>query len=321
MNKKQILSISLVVLIILLIALYSEFYGDKSADLFAMDTYCSIEIDGGKKHIANIESIIQAYDEKYDVYDESSMIFKFNQEGSTTDAETVELIKSLLVYNEETLGAYDFSMKKLSDAWGFSTDKLNVLEEIDFSKFGADKVKVSENEASIDGVEIDLGGVMKGYVTDKIKAYLNENQIKDAVINLGGNVYAKGEHKIGIQDPFEKDVLCSVDVTDKAVVTAGIYQRFLEDENGNKYHHILNPKTGYPADSGIVSVSVIGDSATECDVIATAFLVLGIDKSMEISQKFKDNEIIFITDDCVYYTHGLESKIEFLKDTNYEVIK
>ncbi len=321
MNKKWMIVIALVIVVFVLIALYSEFFGTKSADLFAMDTYCSIEINGGRKHIRNIESIIENYDEKYDVYDESSMIFKFNSEGNTTDSETVELIKSLLAYNKETLGAYDFSMKKLSDAWGFSTDKLNVLNEIDFNSFGADKVNVSGNEVVLDGVEVDFGGVMKGYVTDKIKTYLNENQIKDAVINLGGNVYAVGKHKIGIQDPFEKDVLCSVDVLDSAVVTAGIYQRFLTDENGKQYHHILNPKTGYPADSGIVSVTVIGDSATECDVLATAFLVLGIDKSMEISEKFKDNEIIFITNDCIYYTGGLENKIEFLKEIKHEVIR
>lgn len=321
MNKKWMIIIALVILALALITLYSEFYGTKSADLFAMDTYCSIEISGGRRHIANIESIIEDCDEKYDVYDESSMIFKFNSDGKTKDVETIELVKSLLSYNKETMGAYDFSMKKLSDAWGFSTDRLNILSEIDFSSFGVDKVKVSENEVSLDGVEVDFGGVMKGYVTDKIKQYLDENKISDAIINLGGNVYAKGKHKIGVQDPFEKDVLCSVAVKDSAVVTAGVYQRFLTDEIGNKYHHILNPKTGFPADSGLVSVSVIGESATECDVLATAFLVLGIDKSMEISEKFKENEIIFVTDDCIYYTSGLESKIEFLKEIRHEVIK
>lgn len=321
MIKKQTVFVVLLAVFVCAVLLFSEYFGTKAINLFAMDTYCEIEIKGKRKHLENLTEIIDFYDEKYDVYDEESMIFDANKNGEINDKETVELVKTLLSYNKKTDGAYDFSMKKQSDLWGFSKQKLNIPEEINFESFGADKVIATENEVKLEGVELDFGGVMKGYVTDKMAEYLTKNKIKEAVLNLGGNVYAKGSHKIGIQDPEEKDVLCSVEVTDKAVVTAGVYQRFLTDENGRKYHHILNPKTGYPANSGLISVSIIGKSATECDVLATAFLVLGIDKSMEISENFEDIEIIFITDDCIYYTDGLEEKIEFLKETKHEVIK
>lgn len=321
MIKKRTALVVLLAVFVCAVLLFSEYFGTKSINLFAMDTYCEIEIKGNRKHLENLTEIIDFYDEKYDVYDEDSMIFDANKNGKINDKETIKLVKTLLLYNQKTDGAYDFSMKKLSDLWGFSNQKLNIPEEIDFESFGVDKLDLTENQVELNGVELDFGGVMKGYVTDKMAEYLFQNQIDKAVLNLGGNVYAKGTHKIGIQDPEEKDVLCSVEVSDKAVVTAGVYQRFLSDENGNKYHHILNPKTGYPANSGLVSVSVIGKSATECDVLATAFLVLGIDRSMEISENFKDIEIIFITDDCIYYTGGLEEKIEFLKETKHEVIK
>lgn len=321
MIKKRTALVVLLAILVCAVLLFSEYLGTKSINLFAMDTYCEIEITGKRKHLENLTEIIDFYDEKYDVYDEESMLFDANKNGIIKDKETVELIKTLLSYNQKTYGAYDFSMKKLSDLWGFSNQKLNIPAEIDFESFGVDKLDLTENQVELNGVELDFGGVMKGYVTDKMAEYLFQNRIDKAVLNLGGNVYAKGAHKIGIQDPEEKDVLCSVEVLDKAVVTAGVYQRFLTDESGKRYHHILNPKTGYPADSGLVSVSVIGKSATECDVLATSFLVLGIDKSMEISENFKDNEIIFITDDCIYYTGGLEGKIEFLKETKHEVIK
>ena len=319
MKKKTVIFLAVIFAILIVTALvYDHNFGQKSKQIFAMDTYCSLEIKGNDDVLNEMQELILRYDEKYDAHDETSEISVMNQKGIVTDAETVAIIKKLAKLSKDTDGTFDFTMKRLSDAWGFNTDTARVPENIDFSLFGAEKLEIKDDTVYLNGVHLDFGGVMKGYVTDLLSNMLREQDVDEAVLNLGGNVYARGKHKIGIKDPVSNGVALSVEVSDKAVITSGIYQRNFTDKNGNLWHHILNPKTGYPADSGLISVTVIGDNATECDVLSTAFLVMGKEKAIEKSKNF-DVELILIEEGRLYYSKGLEQVIEVFDNYKNEV--
>lgn len=310
-NKiKLITGVFLLAIAVVLILVCRTYFSVHKSQVFAMDTYCSLEVKGNEKVLSELETIIQHYDEKYNAYNENSVVYSLNLNGLCDDEETVMLAESLLKYGEMTDGAYDFSLKKLSDLWGFHKKAVTEPNEIHFDKFGIDKVSIKDKTLILDGVEVDFGGVMKGYVTDRIHEKLIEKNVSEAIINLGGNVLALGSHNVGIQDPYDKNsLLCAVSVMDKAVVTSGIYQRTFPDQNGVMRHHILNPQTGYPADSGVVSVTVIGKNATECDVLSTAFLVLGKDKTAELLKKF-DAEVIMLTEEGLFCSYGIADSVE-----------
>lgn len=173
--------------------------------------------------------------------------------------------------------------------------------------------------------KVNLGGIAKGYILDGIVKILTEEKVESALIYLGGSVYAKGENqagdpwRIGIKNPdSEASYMGIVSVKDRAVTTSGDYERYFEVE-GKRYHHILDLKTGYPAESGLKSVTIISKDATLGDYLSTKCFVLGFDKSKELIEKYKVSAI-FITDDRqVFYTKDLEdsfSKID--KDYSYE---
>ncbi|MCR5094417.1 MAG: FAD:protein FMN transferase [Lachnospiraceae bacterium] len=159
------------------------------------------------------------------------------------------------------------------------------------------------------GLMLDLGGIAKGYAADRLKEYLEDRGVSSAVINLGGNVLLVGsrpdgsDFQVGIQDPgtgtaeaVTGQTLFSVPASDVSIVTSGIYERYFE-ENGVRYHHILDPQTGYPADSGLSSVTVISPDSASGDALATALLVMGAEKGQELMEHLPDMEALFITGD------------------------
>ena len=320
-RKKVITGILLLCVAVAVVLMCRNSFGVHKKQIFAMDTSCSIEVKGGgEKLLSELEEIIVSYDEKYNAYSTDSEAYRLNKNGESPDAETVALAKELMEYNRLTEGAYDFSLKKLSDLWGFYKKDVKEPEDIYFSTFGADKVEITDDKVILNGVEADFGGVMKGYVTDKLHEKLEKKGITEAVINLGVNVLALGSCKVGIQNPEDKNsLLCAVSVTDKAVVTSGIYQRTFSDQNGIMRHHILNPETGYPADSGVVSVTVIGENATLCDVLSTAYLVLGREKTAQLCKQF-DAEIIMLLNNTVYCSEKIADSVEVYDGYYKEVL-
>lgn len=302
--KKKVFGIAILVLFFAIFLVISIGNTTNKAQIFAMDTYCEIEISGSKKLLNQAEQILCGFDEKFDALDENSDVYSMNLTSETTDKEIVSLVNKLIEYNKKTNGAFDFSMKKLSEEWGFYKKEVKEPEKIDFSTFGADKVEVENGTVKLHGAELDFGAVLKGYATDEIAKYLCENGVKKGIINLGGNVYAFGREKIGVQSPNKENSLaCAVDVCGEAVVTSGIYQRRYTDDKGIERHHILDPKTGYPAQSGLVSVTVVGKNAMECDVLSTAFLVLGKDETKKLMENF-DVEVILIDENNNLYVSG-----------------
>lgn len=309
--KKKIGLCAAAVLFVLLVLWGREACLWKKQTLFAMDTYCSIQIKGKDRTLQKMTTCIEECSRKFNAYAADSDVFALNNCGYTKDREIVELTKALLAYYERTGGAFDFTMKKISDAWGFQTEHPRVPETIHFSDFGADKAEIRGDSLSLKGVEADYGGVLKGYVTDKLVRLMREEKVREAVLDLGGNVFSLGTHKIGVKNPQEGDSLaCAVTVTDKAVITSGVYQRYFTDENGKNWHHILNPATGFPAENDLLSVTVIGESGTACDVLSTAFLVMGKEKAFQAYKEFDGIEVILVTKDTIYYSPGLSECLE-----------
>ena len=160
---------------------------------------------------------------------------------------------------------------------------------------------------------IDLGSIAKGYAADEISRILTENNVNSAIIDLGGNIYAHGikpsgqDWNIGIQNPFSTrgDIIGVLKVKNKTVVTSGIYERYIE-KDGVKYHHLLNPNTGYPFENNIAGVSIITDKSIDADALSTTVFAKGLEEGLKFVETLPNVDAIFITkDNKVYITNGI----------------
>ena len=350
MNKKQILSICLVTISLLSFVSCSSEQDSKvesssnvsvtdteeyQKNLFAMDTYMTFKAYGSdsEKALDDAVNMVSELEKLLSVTDSSSEIYKINSNsGSSVEvSDTVmNLISNSIQFSNQTDGAFDISIYPVLKEWGFTTKDYKVpsqetldklLENVDYNKIEID----TENStvALANGMEIDLGGIAKGYAGQQAAELLKSNGVDSAIINMGGNVQTVGskydgsDWKVAIRDPDdESKYIGYVTVSDKAVITSGGYERYFEDDNGNVWWHILNPQTGYPADSGIVSVTVIGDNGMMCDALSTALFVMGIEKSSAYWHEYGGFEAIFVTDNNeLYITSGL--KDDFVPMDNY----
>lgn len=175
---------------------------------------------------------------------------------------------------------------------------------------------------------LDLGALAKGYTGDELMEIFHENGVKSAIVSLGGNVQALGKKpdgslwKVAVRNPFSPETdMCTVEIEGKAVITSGSYERYFTGEDGVDYCHIIDPKSGRPVHNGLVSVTVIGESGTECDALSTALFVMGADGAVEFWRKNGDFELILVSDDGkIMYTEGLEGSFKNLGKMPAEVI-
>ncbi len=221
------------------------------------------------------------------------------------DPELWYLLSRCRIWGERTNGAFDISLGAVSDLWDFQhggqiPDKEELAEVLE--KTGFEKVFLVRdvNRVLIEpGVSLDLGAMAKGYATDKAAQILRELGIKHALINAGGNVYTLGcqptgePWRVGIKHPRKADEYLEIlEAADTAIVTSGDYQRNFISDEGILYHHILNPETGFPATESI-SVTVIGPSSFEADILSTALFVMGNKKGPEFAKNFPQFKTIF----------------------------
>src|SRR6056297_1321368 len=249
--------------------------------------------------------------------------------------DTIKVIEKSIKYSKLTNGLFDITSGPLIDLWGIGTGSEKIpspdeideaIDLIDYTKIQIDK---DNNTVFLEdkGMIANLGAIAKGYIADQVEDKLYELDVDSAIINLGGNVQLIGDKpdgslfRIGIQDPDETrggniGIYTGKDVT---IVSSGDYERyFIED--GIRYHHILNPKTGYPADTEIKSVSIITEESFEADALSTSVLLSGWDKGIKMVENLKDVEAIFINKNHqVYVNYGLKENFNFKSD-NYELL-
>lgn len=255
-----------------------------------------------------------------------SDVTRINQaEGEyvTVDQETIDLIEDGLEYCELTGGAFDITAGALSDLWDIRNNPGVIPDESDIrdavSTIGWENISIRDHQAALQqkGAMLDLGAIAKGYIADRMKEYLVSRGVSSGMINLGGNVLVIGSKPdgtpfhVGIQRPFDKtnQVLASVSVSDKSVVSSGNYERYFELD-GRIYHHIMDVASGYPADNHLLGVTIISDDSTAGDGLSTSCFVLGLEKGMELIESTEDTEAIFVTEDYqLHCTSGIGSDI------------
>jgi len=289
---------------------------------------------------------ISTYDAKQNVYDEcfnmvldidekmsvnraDSEISKVNQrageEKTLVSDDTYKLIEKSKKFSELSDGLFDITIGAVVEKWKVSgifakLPKGNEIEET-LPLVGYDKIELSPDnyiKLSQKGMKLDLGAVAKGYACDKAVEILKKHNVKSALLDFGGNIYVHGTKndgslwKVGIRNPLlnEEGYICYIEVSDKSIVTSGVYERYfsVDDEN---YHHLIDPRTGYPSDNGLISVTIISPISHEADILSTACFVSGVKDGLKLLEKIPDADGIFITSDKkIYMTDGLKDKIK-----------
>ena len=286
---------------------------------YYMDTICSITIydmedmeqenaeaviDGAFALCAEYESLLSATREESDIYH----INHAGGEPVECDPRTVEVIKMGIRYGELSDGRFDITVGKVTDLWDFHSETPQLPDEADVQEALS---SVDYRQIAIDGNtvtmgdpqgKINLGGIGKGYVADRAGDYLKEQGVTSAIINFGGNIVAIGDKdgeafRIGVEEPFsdQGEIVGVVAASDATVVTSGIYERCFE-KDGKLYHHILDVKTGYPADTDVAGVTLMGDfgSSADCDAMSTICLMLGVEAGKEFIEHTRGVEAVFI---------------------------
>ncbi|MDD5935800.1 MAG: FAD:protein FMN transferase [Clostridiales bacterium] len=260
----------------------------------------------------------------------SSEIYQLNNSPDrslTVSDDTLELLQTGLNYCSISNGAFDLSVEPLTSLWNFGNENQRLPEPSEINEalthIGYQDVKIDGNTVTLtkNGMGLDLGAIAKGYIADKIKEYLLEQGVTCATINLGGNVLCVGAKpdgspfKIGIQKPYEdrSETIAVMELGDKSVVSSGIYERYFEVD-GVKYHHILNPSTGYPYDNNLLSVTIVSDKSTDGDALSTTCFALGLEKGLELIDSMDNTYAVFITkDDQLHYSKGFLEAIPTLE--------
>ena len=310
----------------------------ESATFFAMDTAMDFTVYGDAALLDEAETLIGSLEEQVSVTDEHSDIYAIDHTGSgSLSGNAAELMEQALELCRRTGGALDISVYPIVRAWGFTTGSYQIPDEetiqsllplVDYTQIQYD---AATGVVTLpEGMEIDLGSVAKGYAGQLAAQMLREHGVQSALLNLGGNVQTVGTKpdgspwQIGIKDPQGEDAMMVLSVEDQAVVTSGGYERYFE-QDGQTYWHIMDPSTGHPADSGLISVTIVGDEGVVCDGLSTALFVMGLEKAADLWAQSGDFEAVFVTASGeVYITEGLRDHFaltERYADTPVSVIE
>lgn len=336
-NGKRVLAVCVLLALAAMVGLLLKDENKSvSKSIFAMDTYMELTAYGrnSEKAIIAAEAEICRLEALLSTGSKSSEVSFLNQEKTgVLSGDTEYLLQRSLEIWEKTKGAFDITIYPVMKIWGFadkeyrvpSDEELNVLvKNVNSGNIDFDK------ETNIitfpEQTEIDFGGIAKGYTASRLSQIMKEYGVKSANLNLGGNVQTVGAKpdgsmwRIAVKSPDAAlPYLGIVEVSDKAIVTSGGYERYFE-ENGNRYHHIIDPKTGKPAQNGLISVTIVCADGTLADGLSTALFVLGKEEASaywkEHSEEFE--AILYDETGMLYVTEGLQDC--FTSDLEYEVI-
>ncbi len=275
-------------------------------DFFAMNTYVSGEVEGGNPDEISkeIKSTVETLDTRIlSRTAEGSFVYDLNKNGEAhPDAEMAAYFSLLAEVCRQSGGAFDFSLGAVSDLWNFGgtpsiPDGAELADAL--SRSGYEKVSLSGGKITLTdkAAVVDFGASGKGIALDRVKSCLEAHGAKRAVISVGGSVllFGKDEFTVGIKNPSGgAGNAARLTVNECCVSTSGSYEQYFE-ENGKRYHHILDPETGYPAESGVISATVVSESGLLSDALSTACFVLGIEKGFDLAEEFGAT-VIFITD-------------------------
>jgi thiamine biosynthesis lipoprotein len=290
------------------------------------------ESPNGKDFQEEITENLNEFNLMFSTYEKESVISKINANEYTelTD-EFITCFHKSTEISEITYGAFDITAGALVNAWGFGPERKKQMtpEKVDslLEITGYQKVKLQDGKIIKENpnIKIDMSAISKGYTSDLIGNFLAEKGCKNFMVEIGGEVAAKGINErgktwsIGINKPDEEALFGSsglqakVKLTDHGLATSGNYRNFYV-EDGKKYAHTINPKTGYPVQHSILSSSVVANNCMTADAFATAFMVLGLEQGIEVAKKVPEIEVFFIYVDekgenQVYMSDGFKEYI------------
>lgn len=325
MDKKLLLS-----LFFLLSCSNSRLYLNQG---ITMGTYYRIKVYAS----ANPQEVFQKarvelkrLEEKFSDYDLESEISRINQQAGLSKVkvsqETIDLLREAISISEKTEGAFDPTVRPLMEIWGFKEGKQSPPPSEKISEtlqvVGWERLRIGKEGVMLErkGMELDLGGIAKGYAVDKVVELLKEAGIRQALVEIGGELYCLGSGpgsngwKIGIQDPQSAEgIIAVLQVIDQAVATSGSYENFYIWE-GKRYSHIIDPRSGFPVQNSLISVTIISSKCMEADAWATALFVLGWERAQEIVEKEEDLEAILIRERNgkmqAWVSSGLRERVE-----------
>ncbi|MBU5626024.1 FAD:protein FMN transferase [Oscillibacter sp. MSJ-2] len=302
----------------------------QTAQIFAMDTIMDFTVYGPSATDAIDSSTqeIQRLERLLSRTLETSEVSRLNEsagKASETTKEVSSLLEKAVRLSAATGGAFDITVAPLASAWGFTEAEYRVPSEEEISQLlplvGSGRIHITGQQVELaDGMAIDLGGIAKGYASDQVERTLQGYGVESAIISLGGNVYARGTKpdggpwRVAVRDPGDPaDYVGMLLLEDAYAVTSGGYQRYFE-QDGQTYHHIIDPSTGCPADSDLTSVTVVSSSGTVCDALSTALFVLGEQGAVglwEGTEWERGFDMVLVTEDGrVLITAGLADRFE-----------
>lgn len=308
-------------------------------EIYSLGTLNQLRVCGKNAKKAIEESVIKLneIDDRMSVFKEYSEISKINKyagsEPQIVSKDTYYVIQKALKYCSLSKGAFDITIRPLVALWAIGKEEAGIPNSNEIKE----KLKIvnykdlvlDEDTSSIflknEKQEIDVGGIAKGYAADEVRNILLKNDINSALINLGGNILVVGKKEngsswtVGIQDPTKArgEFALTISVTDKSVVTSGNYERYFVQE-GKRFHHIIDPITGYPSESDIISATIISENSIDGDGLSTGVYIMGIHKAIKLIEEIKGVEAILITRHKeVYVTSGMR---ENFKITNNEFV-
>ena len=319
-------------------ALYQNYSKNEKyqKQLFAMDTYMEFTAygRGGQLAVEKAAQEVQRLDALLSAQNEESQVYALNQLGSLVVSDDLaEIIQRGKEIFRETDGLFDDTVYPLMELWGFPTGEYHVPsgEEIEnlLPYVDGGMVEISGNTVTLgEGQQIDLGGIAKGYTGEKLTEIFQEYGVSSAMVSLGGNIQAIGTKpdgsswRVGIRDPkgSQQDYAGVLQVQDEAVVTSGGYERYFE-EDGKTYIHIIDPRTGYPVENDLLSVTIVSPDGTLADGLSTALYIMGYDKAVQFWQQHQDefDVILITTDEQIHASKKLQDS--FQSDKNWETIE
>lgn len=302
---------------------------------FAQGTtyHISYENTVNQDYTEAIDSILKAFDKSLSIYDSTSIISRMNNNDTTARADDwfVDVFNKSAEVNKTSEGAFDITVGPVVNAWGFGKgpelkhDTAYIDSLLQF--VGMEKVKLEGRKLvkKFPGVKLDVNALAQGYSVDVVCKFLQSKGIPNYLVEIGGEVRGKGVNdkgklwQIGIDRPKDDnfspgaDLQAIVQIDNKALATSGNYRAFYV-ENGVKYSHEIDPKTGFPARNTLLSTSVVCDDCVTADAYATAFMVMGLEKSQELLKKQKGIDVYFVYSDPdgkykVFFTDGMKKMI------------
>lgn len=317
--------------------------GTKSLEqtFYIYDTIVNIKVFGDKvaqKNMDDIQQMLERMDKEFSRTKQDGELYAVNRaagkEAVAVSDETLDIVKLSLKYAEEMDGLFDPTIGPLVDLWniGNGGDHVPPQAEIDKAKAMTNykDVIVDDKAKTVklakEGMVLDMGGIGKGYAADRIADYLKEQGLDSAMINLGGSsIIALGNKpngspwNIGLQDPDQSrgTQLGTIKIADEVIDASGVYERFFM-QDGVRYHHILDPRTGFPSQNGLKSITIMSPNATDADALSTGVFLMGLEEGMKYIESLPEKvDAFFITDDNkIYATSGIRDRLQ-LTDPTY----